>query len=74
MEKEKIDRINELARKQRTVGLDENEKTEQAQLRLEYLQGIRASFGAELDNVYIKRPDGQKEKLQKKAGRKESGK
>lgn len=72
MEKAKLDRINELARKQRTVGLDENEKLEQADLRLKYLKEIRASFGAELESITIERPDGQKEKLHKKTEQKES--
>ena len=72
MEKAKLDRINELARKQRTVGLDENEKLEQANLRLEYLKEIRVSFGAELEGITIERPDGRKEKLHKKTEQKES--
>ena len=41
MEKKKIDRISELSRKQRTIGLTEEEKAEQAQLRQEYIQAIR---------------------------------
>ncbi|ACV63098.1 protein of unknown function DUF896 [Desulfofarcimen acetoxidans DSM 771] len=41
MTKELIERINELSRKQRSVGLDAVEKEEQAKLRGIYLQGIR---------------------------------
>ena len=40
MEQKKIDRISQLSRKQRTVGLTKEEKLEQAQLRQEYLQTI----------------------------------
>lgn len=40
--KELLDRINELARKQREEGLTEDEKLEQGELRKAYLAGIRA--------------------------------
>jgi 5-formyltetrahydrofolate cyclo-ligase len=66
MDKAKIDRINELGRKQKAQGLSEEEKAEQQALRQEYLQAFRANFAAQLDNVYIEREDGQYEKLQKK--------
>ncbi len=65
MEKEKLERINALARKQREVGLDEAEKAEQAELRAEYIAEFRASMGGILDNTYIQRPDGTKEKIKK---------
>lgn len=58
MEKEKIDRINELARKSKLMPLSEEEKLEQAELRQQYLREIRASFGATLDNTVIQYPDG----------------
>ena len=62
MEHEKLERINALARKQKTPeGLTEAEKAEQAELRKEYVAEIRASFGATLDNTVIVRPDGTKE-------------
>ena len=51
MEQKKIDRINELARKMKTVGLDDNEKAEQAELRKEYLESIRKSFRQTLDSI-----------------------
>ena len=38
MEHKKIERINELARKQRTIGLSSVEVEEQAALRQEYLK------------------------------------
>lgn len=68
MEKEKLDRINFLARKSRETSLSDAEKEEQQALRGEYLAEIRASFGGMLDNTVIKRPDGSVEKLKKKNG------
>jgi 5-formyltetrahydrofolate cyclo-ligase len=53
MEKTKIDRINELARKSKTSGLTEEEKIEQAELRKEYIESIRASVKASLENIEI---------------------
>ena len=38
MEHEQIERINELARKKKTVGLTEAEALEQARLRAQYLR------------------------------------
>lgn len=58
MERAKIDRINELARKQRTEGLTDEEKTEQQTLRDEYRAQFRASMEQQLDRVYYKNPDG----------------
>lgn len=66
MEQYKIDKINELARKSRTYGLNEEEKALQKTLREEYLQAFRASLTAALDNTYIERPDGTREKLKRK--------
>ncbi len=65
MEKQKIDRINELARKSKVEPLSEEEKAEQASLRQEYLMEIRASFGATLDNTVIQYPDGTRKSLKK---------
>ena len=70
MEKQKIDRINELARKKKTVGLTEAEVQEQAALRREYLDGFRANMEAVLAGVVIQRPDGSKTPLQKKPNQK----
>ncbi len=68
---EKIARINELAKKSRTDGgLTEQEKTEQAALRAEYIAEFRASFAHQLDHTVIERPDGSREKLKKNDNRK----
>ena len=65
MEKEKIERINALARKSKAEGLTEEEKQEQYALRQEYLAEIRLSFGATLDNTVIQYPDGTRKSLKK---------
>ena len=66
MDKAKIDRINTLARKQKTVGLTAAEVQEQAALRQEYLREFRKGMEAMLEGVVIQRPDGSKEPLRKK--------
>ncbi|MBE6638853.1 MAG: DUF896 domain-containing protein [Ruminococcaceae bacterium] len=66
MEQAKIDRINFLARKSKVEGLTPEEKVEQDQLRKEYIASFRASMTGILDNTYIQRPDGSKERVQKK--------
>ena len=51
MDKQKMDRISELSRKQRSVGLNDEEIKEQKALREEYLQSIRNNFRSVLDNI-----------------------
>ena len=52
MTEEKIDRINELAKKARSSdGLTPEEMTERAKLREEYLNAIRQNFKQTLDNA-----------------------
>lgn len=63
MEQSKIDRINELARKQKSEGLTPTEKQEQATLREEYVLAFRASLRGILDNTVIERPDGSRESV-----------
>ena len=63
MEKEKINRINELARKAKTEGLTPAEKEEQAALRQEYIKDFRAQFGSVLENTVVQYPDGSKKSL-----------
>ena len=73
MEKSKIDRINALARKAKSIGLTERETAERDALRKEYLTDMRASFRQQLDNTYVQTADGAKipyakyAKLSKKA-------
>lgn len=63
MEQKKIDRINELARKQKAEGLTEEERKEQFALRREYIEAYKKSLIAQLDNIRIVEPDGSKHKL-----------
>jgi uncharacterized protein YnzC (UPF0291/DUF896 family) len=51
LSKEKIDRINELARKSKTGCLTPEEKAEQAELRKEYLENFRKSFKNQLESI-----------------------
>lgn len=65
MTDEKIKRINLLAKKAKEGGLTEDEKKEQAALRDEYVRAMRASLKSQLDNAYIKNPDGSVTPLKK---------
>lgn len=66
MTQEKINRINELARKQKTEGLTDEEKAEQFQLRREYIDSFKNSLVSQLENTYIVNPDGSKKKVTRK--------
>ncbi len=66
MEQKKIDRINELARKQKSEGLTEEETREQFVLRREYIEAYKKSLISQLDNMYIVEPDGYKHKIHPK--------
>lgn len=66
MEKKDIDRINELARKKKSVGLTAGEVEEQARLRRQYIEAFKESLRGTLDRVYIQQEDGSYQKLQKK--------
>ena len=66
MKKEDIDRINELARKAKTVGLTPEENEERAVLRQEYLNAVMSNARAVLENTYIVDEKGNKRKLQGK--------
>lgn len=67
MLEEKIQRINELARKAKTPqGLTEEEKAEQQLLRKEYIAEWRQGVTQVLDNTYIMDEKGNKRKLEKK--------
>ena len=63
MTEEKIKRINELARKQKSEGLTEEEKQEQYALRREYIESYKRSLIAQLENTYILEEDGTKRKV-----------
>ena len=66
MEKDKIERINELARKRKAEGLSEEEQLEQETLRKEYISGFRNNLQELLDSMVVQEPDGSRHRLQKK--------
>ena len=63
MKKEDIDRINELARKAKTVGLPPEENEERAVLRRAYIDSVVGDLRQQLDNTYIVDSKGNKRKL-----------
>ena len=65
MEKEKLDRINFLAKKSKTEPLSTEELAEQKALRAEYIAEFRASFTGILENTVIQYPDGSRKSLKK---------
>ena len=68
MEAEKIDRINVLAHKAKSVGLTEEEKKERELLRKEYLASVRMNLRSQLDNIDMKMDDGTIVNLGEKYG------
>ncbi len=63
---EVIARINELAKKNKTVGLTAEETAERDKLRRIYIDSVKANLVGQLDNTYIVRPDGTKKKIEHK--------
>lgn len=51
--KEQIQRINELYKKSQAEGLTEEEKKEQAYLRRLYIDSVKESLKAQLDNIKV---------------------
>ncbi len=60
MEKAKMDRINELARKKKSVGLTEEEAAEQQVLRREYIDEFKGSLRSQLESIRVIDDDGNK--------------
>ena len=61
-----ITRINELAKKAKTESLTQEELAERDKLRRIYIDSVKANLIGQLENTYIVRPDGTKEKVTKK--------
>ena len=61
-----IARINELAKKAKTEGLNAEELAERDKLRRIYIDNVKASLTGQLDNTYIVYPDGTKKKVEPK--------
>lgn len=65
MDREKIDRINFLARKSKSEGLSDSEKEEQTNLRNEYRAFMMRGFMATASNTYVVDENGNKKRLVK---------
>ena len=63
---EVIARINELAKKAKTDGLTPEELQERDKLRRIYIDSVKANLVGQLENTYLVRPDGTKQKLEHK--------
>lgn len=63
---ELIARINELAAKNKTVGLTDEETAERTELRAEYIRRFRESLTAGLDSIYYVGDDGKEHKIERK--------
>ncbi len=61
-----IKRINELSKKSREQGLTDEERSEQAALRQEYIKKFRQGMENTLQSVYIMDENGNKRKVEKK--------
>ena len=66
MEHEKIVRINELAKKKKTVGLSKEELEEQMILRRQYVDEFRTNMEDTLKRVRVEQADGSYKPLVKK--------
>ena len=63
MDPKLLKKINELAHIAKERALTEEETAERDELRRQYIVEYRASLRGILENTYIQRPDGTKEKL-----------
>ena len=70
MDNQKLNRINELARKSKAEGLTEAEKKEQQMLRSEYIEAVRRNLKSQLDNIDVINREGKIENLGDKYGKK----
>lgn len=66
MNKQQIDRINELAHKAKTVGLTPEEAEERSVLRRAYIDSVLGNLKGQMDNTYIVDEQGHKRKLKER--------
>lgn len=66
MDKSKIERINELSRKSKSVGLTPEEKQEQQALRAEYIGAFRNNMKSVLESIVLVNEDGTRTKVRQK--------
>lgn len=67
---ERIARINALYHKSQGEGLTEAEKEEQARLRREYVENVKANLRGQLNSITVENEDGSRENLGEKFGKK----
>jgi len=65
MEKSRIERLNELAKKAKADTLTNSELAERDQLRKEYIAAFRSNLKATLNNTVIVDKDGNRRSLRK---------
>ncbi|MEF9941395.1 MAG: DUF896 domain-containing protein [Lachnospiraceae bacterium] len=70
MKEDKIQRINELYKKSKELGLTDNEKKEQQVLREEYVNSFKQNLRGQLNHISIKEADGSITDLGEKYGNK----
>lgn len=70
MEKQNIERINELSRIARERDLTAEEAAERHERRQAYLQAFRAQMRGQLENTVVQYPDGSKVSLREAAHKK----
>lgn len=61
-----INRINELYKKSKEVGLNDDELREQSELRREYIENIKNSLKSNIENIRLIDKDGNEIKPEKK--------
>lgn len=66
MDRDKINRINELSKKSKTLGLTPEEKQEQQVLRQEYIKAFRGNLKQTLDSIVVVDKDGNQKNLKSK--------
>lgn len=66
MDKNKIDRINALARASKERALTKEEIEEQTELRNEFRRSVIANLSGQLDRTVIINPDGSHSEVKKK--------
>ncbi len=65
LSEDKIERINQLANKAKSVGLNHEEKEEQTKLRNEYIQSVRNSLRANLETITIVKVDDEGNEIER---------
>ncbi|MBC6002206.1 Uncharacterized protein conserved in bacteria [uncultured Clostridium sp.] len=69
-DRDKLNRINELAKKHKGEGLTEEEHKEREGLRKEYLEHFRGHFRSRLENIKVVSPEEYEEAMKKQKNQK----